>query len=96
MVSVIELGFAASQALSGVCLAESCQAEVCLSNKSITMVIKLFSLLNALSSEMSKHFAQIECFSLYQGEGMDYYPSGSKIRTGIRVRKWFGHADDKK
>lgn len=87
MVFVIELGFAASQALGDVCLAESCQAEVCLSNKSITMVIKHFSLLNALSSEMLKHFAQIECFSLYQNEGMDYYPSGSKIRTWDQSEK---------
>lgn len=65
MVSLIDLGFAASQAWGGVCLAESCQAEVCFSNEPITMVIKYFSLLNVLSSEMPKHFAQVKCFSQY-------------------------------
>lgn len=83
MISLTDLGFAASQAWGSVCLAESCQAEVCFSNASIAMVIKHFSLLNVLSPEMPKLFTQLKCFSQHQNIGMDYYPSGgSNQNTG--------------
>lgn len=83
MISLTDLGFAASQAWGSVCLAESCQAEVCFSNESIAMVIKHFSLLNVLSPEMPKLFTQLKCFSQHQNIGMDYYPSGgSNQNTG--------------
>lgn len=63
-------------------LAESCQAEVCFSNDSITMVIKYFSPLNVLSYETPKHFAQVKCFSQYWNVGADYPSGGSSQNIG--------------
>jgi len=47
------------------------------------MVLKYFSLLNVLSFEIPKLFAQVKCFSQNRNVGMDYYAGGnSNLNTG--------------